>query len=66
MEFGQAAESLDSLGLMAQIHNSSTYQPGITVAFCNSGYIASGKHDLHEVWVNEEVHITLCFILSLF
>jgi hypothetical protein len=57
MEFGQAAESLDSLGLMAQIYNSSSYQPGMRVAFCNSGYMASGKHDLRKVWVNEEVCI---------
>lgn len=59
MEFGQAEESLDGLGLMAaQIHGNFPYQPGMTVSFCNTGYLASGKQDLPRVWVNGEVHIT--------
>ncbi|KAJ1702928.1 hypothetical protein LUZ63_002707 [Rhynchospora breviuscula] len=59
MEFGQAEESLDSLGLMAQIQTSCSYQPELPVSFCNiSGSIVSGKHDLPKFWVNEEVNLS--------
>lgn len=65
MEFGQPEESLQAMGLMAQVHITSAYQSGVPVSFCNSGYITSGKHDLPKVWVNEEVHNCI-YITSFF
>ncbi|XP_078163600.1 WRKY family transcription factor [Carex rostrata] len=58
MEFGQPEESLQAMGLMAQVHITSAYQSGVPVLFCNSGHITSGKHDLPKVWVNEEVDLS--------